>query len=186
MTSRSSRNVVLALAVGLVAAMLALPSTRQAVAQPTPARPRIGVYESRAISLAYARSGAGMAARKNVMDDLQEQLADAKTANDAKKVAEIKARGATMQTLANIQVFSNAPADEALAVIHDKLPAVAKDAGVSVITSRLDFQGDDVDVVDVTDKLVAEFKPDPRTLTTINELRKRKPITLLEALSIKE
>jgi hypothetical protein len=91
-----------------------------------------------------------------------------------------------MQTLANIQVFSNAPADEALAVIHDKLPAVAKDAGVSVITSRLDFQGDDVDVVDVTDKLVAEFKPDPRTLTTINELRKRKPITLLEALSIKE
>jgi hypothetical protein len=47
--------------------------------------------------------------------------------------------------------------------VQDKLPAIARDAGVEVIVPRTDFASANVQTVDVTDAMVKLFNPDART-----------------------
>lgn len=186
MTARTRFSIVMTWLMAVVLGCAANSACAQSAAPPaaqTPAqRLRIGVYSSRGVAIAFLRSG-GLAKQ---LQDMQRQLKEAEAANDTKKADEIKARGANMQTIAHMQGFSNAPVDDALETIKDKLPAIAKDAGVNVIVATMDYQGPDVQIIDVTDKIVAEFKPDDRTLTIIAAMKNQKPITLLEALSIKD
>jgi hypothetical protein len=69
--------------------------------------------------------------------------------------------------------------DDILAKIPDALPAVAQQADVGLIVSkwRLDYCRPDVEQVDVTELLAAKFNPSPKTLKTIEELRKHAPAT---------
>jgi hypothetical protein len=68
--------------------------------------------------------------------------------------------------------------DDILARIADRLPLVAREAGVDVLVSQwtLAYRAPGAELVDVTDRLVAEFHPDEATLELIRELRKREPL----------
>lgn len=159
-----------------------------ALTQAPPARPatratlRAGVYDSRAVCVGSRNFPAVRQQRDKQMADLQRQLKESQAAGDEKRAAQIKQRGSTLQDVAHLKAFSNAPVDDILLLIQDQLPRIAQEAGVDVIVARVDFQAPGVEVVDVTDRLVAAFDPDEKTLKIVEDLRKTKPLDMAEVL----
>jgi hypothetical protein len=127
-----------------------------------PAKPRIGVYDSRLVALAYYNS-----------DEHKQLLQQLKT--DA-------VAASALQELQHYQVFSNASIPNVMEKLSGVLPAVAKDAGVSVIVSKweLAIRGDDVEYVDVTDALVKTLHPDAKVQKWIADMKTKDPVPLLQ------
>ena len=143
------------------------------------ARLRVGTYDTRAVALAYGRSEA----RGKDLADLHRQAEQAKRDKDDKRLAELKTQGERQQFLAHAQVFSNAPVGDIVRekVGPDALAKVAADAGVAEIVPSADWHdASAVEVVDVTDALVAHFKPDAKTLGFIRDIKGKPPIDLWE------
>lgn len=122
---------------------------------------RIGVYDSRLVALAYY--------------------------NSAEHRADKEHHGPALQSLAHYQVFSNSSIPNIIDKLKTRLPAIAREAGVALIVSKWDIAhaGDGVEYVDVTDKLVAELKPDAKVQKWIADMRNKEPMPLLSALEIK-
>lgn len=157
-----------------------LPSLSRAEGTAHGGKLRIGVYDSRAIAVAAVRST--KAAIQDDIRDLQRQLHEAEAAGDQKRAGQIKARGKNLQTVKHLQAFSNAPVDEYIARLSDQLPQIARENGVAAIVAKLDFQSDEVEVVDVTDALVQAFSPDEKTMKMIEDLRQHKPVEMVDVL----
>ena len=116
---------------------------------------RIGVYDSRAIAVAYGNSTEFRKSLEAVTADYQK----AKAAKDDKRVKEIETQMKARQRRAHEQGFSTGSVANIMARIKDSLPGVAKKAGVDVIASKweVNYQSPEVKLVDVTDDLVALF-----------------------------
>ena len=141
----------------------------------------VGTYDPRALAVAFAPTAQHAAE----MQDLQRQLKAAQDAGDNAAAERIKARGQNLQAVAHLQAFSGAPVENVLVHLAPRLPAIAKDAGVDVIVTKVDFRAPGVTVIDVTDRLVAEFNPSAATLRTITELRKQPPMPMVDVIGIK-
>jgi hypothetical protein len=139
-----------------------------------PAPTRIGTYDGRAIAVAFAPS----ATHNNYIAELSKRAKEAEAAGDIQKVAELRAKGRALQTVRHLQAFANAPVDDILHHVRDKLPDVAQKAGVCAIVRGADFYDPSVETVDVTDQLVALFNPSERTLKTVKDIRKKMPLAL--------
>ena len=128
----------------------------------SPTKARVGIYDSRAVAVAFA----GSAAFNRWLGDLKAEHEKAKASGDQKRAAELEAEGAARQRLLHMQGFSTAPVTNILDQIKDKLPAINKKAGVSVLLSKWDKDGlaryKDADLVDVTMALVDAFSPSDR------------------------
>jgi hypothetical protein len=135
---------------------------------------RIGTYDSRAIAIAYARS----AHLEAVHADLMRRRAEAAEGGDETLVREIEALGGSLQLRLHLQGFSTAPVDDLLDAVRDRLPEAARGAGVSAIMRSVDFYEPRVEIVDVTDALVALFEPDAGVLSLVAELRSQPPLAL--------
>jgi hypothetical protein len=97
---------------------------------------RIGVYDSRAVAYAHFWSGP-------YQSKLKEQMAAARAAKQAGDTARFKKLDATLrqtQDQLHRQVFSTAPADDALAALKGQIPEIEKQAGVTALVSRWDEQ----------------------------------------------
>jgi hypothetical protein len=141
-------------------------------------RLRIGVYDSRALAIAYSASSFHDAELKA----MQQELKDAEAARDTKKADQIRARGKNMQTIAHLQAFSNAPVDNAMATLRESLPLIAAAAGVDLIVADVDFKSDRVETIDVTNLLVAKFKPSDRAQKNIEMIVKQKRIPMVDVV----
>ena len=141
--------------------------------------------------MAYYRSDAF---RRHV-DGLRAEYEKAKAAGDEKRVKELEAESSdptwadsgwpptpAQQELISKQGFGTAPVDNILERIKEKIPEIAKQAGVDVIVSKWDivYQRPGIDLTDVTDLMVKPFKPDEATLKLIKDIRKMDPIPLEE------
>ena len=124
-------------------------------------KPRIGVYDSRLVALAYYNSAEFRADRKN--------------------------HGPALQQLAHLQVFSNGSIPNITARLKDRLGTIAAQSNVAMIVSKWDigYTAGDVELVDVTDALVAEFKPEPKVQKWIAEAKGKEPLPLTTALETK-
>ena len=147
---------------------------------------RIGVYDSRAIAVAFA----GSEAFTRWMAGLKADHENAKARGDEKRVAEIEAEGAERQKLAHKQAFSTAPVDEILEQIEGQLPGIRQEAGVEVIVSKWDEDGlakyPRAERVDVTMALVDAFEPGEGRRRSAIEIQKREPIALKQAENIRD
>jgi hypothetical protein len=149
----------------------ARPSSQQAENAPV----RIGTYDSRAVAIAYAYS-----------DGLQEYVSKAKKAldhcvetGDTRRVRELTDLRELLQIRLNLQSISTAPISDILDTVREKLPQVAQQHDVVLIARAADYQDDDaVELVDVTDTLVALFEPDDAALHRIAELCKNDPVPI--------
>lgn len=165
------------LGLGLVATVLVAPArVVGGQATDTPAL-RVGVFDSRAVALAYGRS-------KEFIEWVDEQYARGKKLEAEGKKAELvaleremKARQARMHR----QVFGNSRIDDILEKVAPSLPQVAQGANVSVIVVAEVYHRPDVEIVDVTEPLVALFEPDEKTRKMIEDLRKHPPVSEEEA-----
>lgn len=147
------------------------PTTSSAVKE------RIGIYDSRAIALAYT----GTEWFKTSVERAHADEAKAKAEKDEKLMAEVTKQGVRFHQ----QGFSTAPVDDLLAHIKDKLPSVTQAAGVCELVSKWDKEAlakhQNAEQVDVTEALVNAMTTDPALRKTALEMMKSKPISMEDA-----
>jgi len=174
-------------AVCVVVSMMALTGcARESAPTRARTRERIGVYDSRAIAVAFA----GSEVFNKWMSALREEHEKAKAAGDQKRVAELEAEVAERQKSMHKQGFSTAPVDNILEQIKDRLPAIRQGAGVGVLVSKWDkdtlAKHSSAERVDVTMELIDAFNPNERQRKSAIEIQKHKPIPLNQAESIRD
>jgi hypothetical protein len=169
LVSRTRFILSSAVALGVLAGATAL-------AQSTEKSLRIGVYDSRAVAVAYGNSAEFRKSLEGVTADHKK----AKAAKDDKRVKEIETRMKAQQRRAHEQGFSTGSVASILAKIKDSLPAVAKKAGVDVIVSKweVNYQSPEIKVVDVTDDLVALFHVSAKGLEWAKGIRSQPPLPI--------
>jgi Skp family chaperone for outer membrane proteins len=137
---------------------------------------RIGVYDSRAIAVAWGNSAEFRKSLEAVTADYQK----AKAAKDDKRVKEIDTQMKVQQRRAHEQGFSTGSVANIMATIKDSLPGVAKKAGVEVIVSKweVNYQSPGIKVVDVTDDLVALFHVSAKGLEWVKGTKTHAPVPI--------
>jgi len=143
-------------------------------------RLRIGVYDSRAIIMAYKHSDYD----DNFMVKKSKEKKLAEQAGDTDKVNKIDALMTQYSIRAHSQVFSTTPVHDILKCIKDRIPQIAQEAKVDVIVSKweFDYLHPDTELIDVTMQLVRAYNPKPNTKDTIEGLIRTKPISYEEIL----
>ena len=162
----------------VVAAAITVASAGRA--QDKPAQERIGVYDSRAVVVAYV----GSTWQVKKMNELTAQLKRAREAGDTNRVSQLEAEGRAWQSDLKQQGFGTAPVDDLLAQIANDLPTVFEAAGVGGIISKwnkteLDKHPDAVQV-DITMRLVDAFQPNESQRRRAIEIQKTKPQKIKE------
>ena len=174
--------------ISCLACLSVLTSCTQPATEPSGTRPRVGVYDSRAIAIAFVGSEVYNATDGKALADLKAEYDKAKAEGDEDRMAELEAKGKAQQALLHKQGFSTAPVDGMLAHIKDQMPGIAKDAGVEAIVSKWDkgalAKHEGAELADVTIPLVDAFKPNDRQRNSAIEIQKHPPISLKEAEKI--
>ena len=136
---------------------------------------RVGVFDSRAVAVAYARSDWNAKRLKAKMPEMEK----AKAAGDTKKIEELDKWGKAQQAKLHRQGFGTAPVHDLLIHAKDEIPQIAKKASVDIIISKWDvvYQNPSVELVDITSEIVKPFKPSQKTLTTIKDLLNQAPVS---------
>ena len=136
---------------------------------------RVGVYDSRAIPMAYTYSQYG----EDFMPKLERQKKEAEAKGDVKKAQELEEQLQRHGLKKHKQVFSTTPVHDLLKLIEKKIPDVAKQAGVDLIVSKwqVDYLASDAETVDVTLEMAQAFEPGPDTIERIKGLMKTEPLT---------
>lgn len=141
---------------------------------------RIGVYDSRAVALAFARSEEG----QQYVADLHARYQAAVAEGDEPAAQSLREQGEAHQVRLHLQVFGNAPADDAMARIQSNLSSVAQAENVVAIVPAAEFHDHTVEIVDVTEAIVLLFSPTPETLRLARQSRDVKPIPIEQAARI--
>ena len=142
--------------------------------KPKDTRIRIGTYDNRAITIAW------FASRFNPTEEKRRAYEKAKAAGDQAKVKELETWGPQFQRQLQFQTFGRAPVEDLLEPVKEQLTKLARDKKLAAVTMSCEFTGEQVELVDVTDDLVKLFDPDEKTLQTVREVRKSKPVRLAE------
>lgn len=132
---------------------------------------RIGTYDSRAVGLAYGRSTGALREVSSLHTEHEKAV---KAGNEA-LARKLEKQGISLQIRRHLQVFSDAPVGDAISTVKARLPEVATKMNVAAIVSRVEFVGEGVEAVDVTDEIVLLFEPSVETLKMIADVRKRAP-----------
>ena len=159
-------------------------------AKPANAKVRIGVYDSRAIAVAFVGSDAWKASLGKQLADMKAEYDKAKAEGNRKRVAELEAAGKAQQVLLHKQGFSTAPVEDILEHIKDKMPGIAKSAGVGPMVSKWDkatlAKYESAERVDITMALVDALHPAKQQRKWAIDIQKKTPISLAEAENIKD
>jgi hypothetical protein len=142
------------------------------------AKTKIGIFDSRAVGLAYGRSEAF----RNGMIKLHERHAEAKKSGDEEAMKEMEAEGQATQDLLHKQVFGTYSVAKILAAKKDEVTAIAQKAGVVVVVSKWDltYQAQGYEFVDLSLPLAMLFNPSEETLKIIEEIKTQEPVPLEE------
>ncbi len=145
---------------------------------------RVGIFDSRAVAIAYARSEAFSLQIKSVRDEFEK----AKSAGNEKRLAELNSEMTALQDLLHKQGFGTYSVSNILDKIKEQIPEIARQANVDVIVSKWDvaYQRPGIEFTDITDLLVKPFSPDEKTLAILKDLSKQKPIPLEELKNFRD
>ena len=146
--------------------------------------PHIGVYDSRAIAVAFV----GSDAFKTQMSGVMSEYKKAKDAGDTATMERIDTQMKRRQKQAHMQAFSTAPVDDLLVYIDDQLPKIKQKAGVTLLVSKWDLPAmekyDTAQTIDLTMELIDAFVPNEKQRKNAIEIQKHKPISLEQAQAI--
>lgn len=154
--------------------VLAAPSSPTSTVDPSGVR--VGVFDSRALVVAYAASDLF----EQELESLRRERERCEAAGDAHRVRTLDAEARERQARFHRQAFSTAPVDDVLAVIADTIPGIAERAGVDLIVSkwRIAYRRPTAELVDVTELLIEPFEPSAHTLRTVRDLQRHDPLAL--------
>jgi len=143
---------------------------------------RIGIYDSRAVAVAFVGSEVYKATDGKKMADMMTEYKKAETEGNSERVEELKAWGEAQQKLLHKQAFSTAPVDDILTHIKDDILKIEKDAGLTIIVSKWDTKAlakhKQAQQVDVTMLLVEAFTPNGKQKKSAIEIQKSDPVSL--------
>jgi hypothetical protein len=143
---------------------------------------RIGIYDSRAVAIAFIGSQVYEETAGKEMAAKMAEYREAQAEGNTERVGELKAWGKAQQALLHKQGFSTAPVDNILAHISDELPRIKKRASVVLLVSKWDTetltQYMSAERVDVTMRLVEAFKPNQKQKKSAVEIQKHDPVPL--------
>ena len=140
------------------------------------AKHRVGTFDSRAVLFAYMDTDIF----RNQLKSASEEHKKAKDAGDHAKAKRIEAAVQASQKRVHRAGFSTGRVDEILVHIKDKLPGIAKKAGVDVIVSKwsISYSTSDAEFVDVTGLMIEPFQPDEKKRAKILMQIRHPPIPL--------
>jgi hypothetical protein len=136
---------------------------------------RVGIYDSRAISIAYTYSKYN----DNFMQKKSEEKKEAEAKGDSQKVQQLDYQMQQYALKRHKQVFSTTPVNDLLDLVKDKIPEVAKQSGVDLIVSKwqIDYLAPDAERIDITLAMTKLFEPEEGKLENITELMKKEPLS---------
>lgn len=147
---------------------------------PTESVTRIGVYDSRAIAVAFV----GSEEFKTAMAALKAEHEAAAAVGDEQRVAALEAQAAAQQERLHQQGFATAPVDDILTHVADQLPAIKAGASVETLVSKWDQAAlstyPTAERVDVTMALVDALAPTDRQRERAIEIQKVDPAPIEE------
>lgn len=144
------------------------------------AKETIGIYDSRAIAVAYA----GSELHEAQLGKLKGDYDAAKAAGDEARVAALEKEGRDGQRQMHLQGFGTAPVDDILQHIQGDLDQIRADAGVVALVSKWDEAGlaahPDAARVDVTEALIDALHPSERQRKSAIDIQRHKPVPMDE------
>ena len=186
--ARIARATLLVWSMALCSSAFAAEQQAAPPAKPEKAPAKIGVYDSRAIAVAYA----GSKVHEAQLRVSTEKLKAAKAAGNTAQIAKLESQAQQQQKELHQQGFSTAPVDKLLALVKDEVARITADKGVGALVSKWDKEAlakyPSAEQVDVTMTLADAFHPNERQRKSAEEVQKHKPIPLdeLEKLLEKE
>lgn len=167
--------------VALLAGVVAWGAGRETpAAAPAAGKVCIGTYDARAVAVAYAHSPAW----NDIVKAKMAEMDAAKAAGDQAKIRQLQAWGENHQTLNHLAAFAGVPLDSAIAHVKPKLADLARQQSLSAIVHQTDWVSADVEVVDVTDQVVALYGPNERVLKIVRSLKQQKPLDPVDVLGM--
>jgi len=154
----------------LVFGMMMICSTNS-IAQP---KQRIGIFDSRSIAIVYANSKYF----KNPYPEIKKRMEAAKKKKDAKEIAKIEYEAKLHQAILHDQGFGKGSVNTILDMYKDKIASIAKAENLTAVVSKweLVYYNSDIEVVDITDKIVDLFEPSEKIRETIKEVPQHEPV----------
>ncbi len=136
---------------------------------------RVGTYDSRAVVVAWFRSGADTA--------IEELAKDHRKAKDAKDDARAQAIAQSMEWLQNLrhmQAFGNAPIHDVIERMKDAVAEEARKAGVQLVVRDVDiaWRTEGVTLVDLTEALLERCHSTKETREMALQMKGHPPIPL--------
>jgi hypothetical protein len=158
------------LTVAVVISILALLAEPGRGEDPAGEQVRLGVYDSRAIAMAWIRS------KHSPLPDKMKELQQAEAAGDKKKVEQLNAWGEMLQRQLHFQGFGKYPVDEYLDQVQEKLPEIMAQHELDAIVWMCHRHNDHVTLVDITPDLMKLFGASDEVIQQAKELKKHEPL----------
>ena len=142
---------------------------------------KVGVYDSRVVAYACFLT-------PDHQSELRARMVEGKAAKergDTARYGELKRQIVAEQQALHLQVFSTAPAPDALAKLGNRAAAVTREAGVQRLVSKWDTDAlrdtAEADRVDVTELLIRDCPLSEKQRQTVREIAAKAPLPLWQA-----
>lgn len=150
------------------------------------AEQKIGVYDSRAIAVAYA----GTDTFSKWLGGVRADYDKAKKAGDSKRTAEIDKQMRDQQVLMHKQAFSTERVTEIIKTLEPSVARLKKDLGLEGVVSKWDEAAlakyKSAKQVDITSRLIDDIAPSEKQRKHALEILKHTPISLKDAENIRD
>ncbi len=137
-------------------------------------KPRIGIYDSRAVAIAYYQSPY----HQQDLDKLLADYNDARSKGDTVLAKKLSDRVSIMQMIAHDKGFGKGTVSNILDRFTNQLDKLAKAKNLLFIVSKWEVYSENggIEFVDVTEKVAAIINPSEKVLEFIKDLDKHAPI----------
>lgn len=137
---------------------------------------RIGVFDSRAVAIAYYNSKYSQ--NQQIYASLDSQMKEAKEKGDKEAISKIEREGSLRQVMMHEQGFGKGSINNITETIKDKITQLANDENLSAVVSKweLVFSSKSVELIDVTEKIVNFFEPTEQIKTMVKEMMQTEPV----------
>ncbi|MEJ2105044.1 MAG: hypothetical protein P8X47_10775 [Ignavibacteriaceae bacterium] len=131
---------------------------------------RIGVFDSRAVAVAYYNSD--FSNTKEIFQSIATQMQEAKSKDDKQAIAKIEREATLRQAMLHEQGFGTGSVINITETVKDKLTQLANDENLSAIVSKweISFNNNNVALIDITEKIVHFFDPNDQMKDMVKEI----------------
>lgn len=160
-------NVIIAVA------LMAMLSPFTLTAQ-TPKKIRLGVYDSRAVFVAWFNSPLA----SSPMPALQKRMQTAQERKDEKEIASCHREALLRQAMTHEQGFGTGSIRAIMTKLEKEIAAVVAEEKLDCVVSKweVNYAGNTIETVDITAKLVAAIRPNDKMKNIAAEMEKHPPV----------